>query len=170
MTDLYKIRVGLYGSDMGYINMQANQCIVSASSHFLFSRFELSFGCRDAVLNYLRATNKMIHEILNTLLKGLGVKLDESTMTQYIEDRVVYLNYYPNCPNPQLTFGASRHSDMATLTILLQDDTGGLFFKVEDKGWIEIPPVEGALVINIGDTLEVSPDTSLKRQKGYPNL
>ncbi|XXG54869.1 hypothetical protein AAC387_Pa03g2642 [Persea americana] len=111
--------------------------------------------CRDAVLNYLRATNKMIHEILNTLLKGLGVKLDESTMTQYIEDRVVYLNYYPNCPNPQLTFGASRHSDMATLTILLQDDTGGLFFKVEDKGWIEIPPVEGALVINIGDTLEI---------------
>ncbi|KAJ8623826.1 hypothetical protein MRB53_032356 [Persea americana] len=58
--------------------------------------------CRDAVLDYMRATNKMINAITSTLLKGLGVELDESTMTQ-----------------------------------------------------IEIPPVEGALIINVGDTLEI---------------
>ncbi|KAF6172438.1 hypothetical protein GIB67_006951 [Kingdonia uniflora] len=48
-----------------------------------------------------------------------------------------------------------RHSDLAALTVLLQDGIGGLYVKVEDKGWIEIPPVKGALVINVGDTFEI---------------
>lgn len=67
------------------------------------------------------------------------------------------MNFYPNCPNPELTVGVGRHSDLAAITILLQDDIGGLFVKVEDKGWIEISPVQGTLVlvVNVGDTLEV---------------
>ncbi|KAJ8618314.1 hypothetical protein MRB53_014500 [Persea americana] len=97
----------------------------------------------------------MVHAILSTLLRGLGVELDESAVTQYVEARGVNMNYYPICPRPDLTVGVGRHSDLATLTILLQDDVGGLFVKVEDNGWIEIPPVEGALVINVGDTLEI---------------
>ncbi|KAJ8618315.1 hypothetical protein MRB53_014501 [Persea americana] len=111
--------------------------------------------CRDAVLEYMKAANKMVHAILSTLLRGLGVELDESAVTQYAEARGVNMNYYPICPRPDLTVGVGRHSDLATLTILLQDDIGGLFVKVEDNGWIEIPPVEGALVINVGDTLEI---------------
>ena len=107
----------------------------------------------------MKAANKMVHAILSTLLRGLGVELDESAVTQYAEARGVNMNYYPICPRPDLTVGVGRHSDLATLTILLQDDVGGLFVKVEDNGWIEIPPVEGALVINVGDTLEVSSAT-----------
>ncbi|KAJ8618313.1 hypothetical protein MRB53_014499 [Persea americana] len=111
--------------------------------------------CRDAALDYMKAANKMIHAILSTLLRGLGVEIDESTIGQYMEANAVNMNYYPICPSPELTVGVGRHSDLAALTILLQDDIGGLFVKVEDKGWIEIPPVEGALVINVGDTLEI---------------
>lgn len=69
----------------------------------------------------MRATNKMINAITSTLLKGLGVELDESTMTQYIEARIMNLNYYPSCPNPELTVASYRHTDFATFTILLQD-------------------------------------------------
>lgn len=56
------------------------------------------------------------------------------------------MNFYPNCPNPELTVGVGRHSDLAAITILLQDDIGGLFVKVEDKGWIEISPVQATLL------------------------
>nr|GEW59915.1 feruloyl CoA ortho-hydroxylase 1 [Tanacetum cinerariifolium] len=51
--------------------------------------------------------------------------------------------------------------DMGTLTVLLQDGIGGLYVKQgEDSSsgnedWIEIPPVHGALVINIGDALQI---------------
>ncbi|CAK9176029.1 unnamed protein product [Ilex paraguariensis] len=51
---------------------------------------------------------------------------------------------------------------MGTLTVLLQDGIGGLYVKVEEsstvgenEGWVEIPPIPGALVINVGDTLQI---------------
>ena len=62
-------------------------------------------------------------------------------------------HYYPACPEPELTMGTTKHSDNDFLTVLLQDQVGGLEVLYEDK-WIEIPPVPGALVINIGDFLQ----------------
>ncbi|MCL7029805.1 hypothetical protein MKW94_024686 [Papaver nudicaule] len=111
--------------------------------------------CRDAAVAYLKSANKMILAISRALLKGLGVEIDESMIRSYTDARTVNMNFYPPCPNPDLTVGVGRHSDLAALTILLQDDIGGLFVKAQDKGWIEIPPVEDAHVINVGDTLEI---------------
>ncbi|KAG9443179.1 hypothetical protein H6P81_019033 [Aristolochia fimbriata] len=113
--------------------------------------------CRDAALEYLRSARKMKRMILTTLVRGLGVEVEDfdSLISQYTEANAVNMNYYPICPSPELTVGVGRHSDLAALTILLQDDIGGLYVKVEGQGWIDIPPVEGALVINVGDTLEI---------------
>ena len=59
--------------------------------------------------------------------------------------KMVNMIFYPTCPNPDLTLGVGRHSDMGTLTILLQDGLGGLYVKLSEeigsgkKGeWIEI--------------------------------
>ncbi|GKE94256.1 feruloyl CoA ortho-hydroxylase 1-like protein [Tanacetum coccineum] len=43
--------------------------------------------------------------------------------------RMVNMNFYPICPNPDLTIGVRRHSAMGTLTVLLQDGIGGLYVK-----------------------------------------
>ncbi|ERM96176.1 feruloyl CoA ortho-hydroxylase 2 [Amborella trichopoda] len=110
--------------------------------------------CRDVSLEYLKKCKAMISGILKGLLEGLGVGLEEGALEAYMEAKAVNLNYYPPCPNPELTVGVGRHSDLAALTVLLQDEIGGLYVKV-DKGWIEISPVPGALVINVGDTLEI---------------
>lgn len=119
-------------------------------------------------LEYLKLSTKMAREILGILMENLGAKVDESKMEGLIGYKMVNMNYYPECPNPELTVGVGRHSDMGTLTILLQDHIGGLYVKLEqdiksnhasaNKGdWIEIPPIPGALVINIGDALQVIP-------------
>ncbi|KAF8407646.1 hypothetical protein HHK36_006779 [Tetracentron sinense] len=92
---------------------------------------------------------------MGSLLRGLGIDVEDSALSLHTEAKVVNMNFYPPCPNPELTVGVGRHYDMAALTILLQDDIEGLYIKVEEKGWIEIPPIEGALVINVGDTLEI---------------
>ncbi|TYI71092.1 hypothetical protein E1A91_D08G270000v1, partial [Gossypium mustelinum] len=66
------------------------------------------------------------------------------------------LNYYPKCPNPELTVGVDRHSDASTLTILLQGEIGGLFVRGNDgDNWIHVPPIKGSLVINVGDALQI---------------
>lgn len=105
----------------------------------------------------------MVKKILKVLIAKLGVTLEDSKIDALIGLRMVNMNFYPTCPDPELTVGVGRHSDMGTLTVLLQDGIGGLYVKVEEdmdagkKGeWIEISPVPGALVINIGDTLQVN--------------
>lgn len=118
--------------------------------------------CKDVALEYLRTSIKMVRKVLEILIGKLGVTLDDSKIDCLIGLKLVNMNFYPTCPNPELTIGVGRHSDMGILTVLLQDDIGGLYVKTEEemdgkkKGdWLEIPPVPGALVINVGDTLQI---------------
>lgn len=119
--------------------------------------------CKEEALEYLRTSNKMVRDLLEVLIGKLGVTSDiEATIEAVTGMKMVNMNYYPMCPNPELTVGVGRHSDLGTLTILLQDGIGGLYVKIEqDSGfnkvgdWVEIPPIPGALVINVGDTLQI---------------
>lgn len=64
-------------------------------------------------------------------------------------------HYYPACPEPELTMGTSQHTDGNFMTILLQDQMGGLQILHENQ-WIDVPPIHGAFVVNIGDLLQVN--------------
>jgi len=66
------------------------------------------------------------------------------------------LVYYP--PSTQQDereerFGVAPHTDFGVLTLLLQDDSGGLQVQSKSGGWIEAPPIPRTLVCNIGDLL-----------------
>ncbi|CAI9106607.1 OLC1v1005801C1 [Oldenlandia corymbosa var. corymbosa] len=118
--------------------------------------------CKEEALEYLKSSNQMVRRLLKILFENLGVKLEESRLGSLIGLKMVNMNFYPACPNPDLTVGVGRHSDMGTLTILLQDGIGGLHVKVEEdfvsgrkEEWIEIPPCPGALVINVGDAVQI---------------
>ena len=105
----------------------------------------------------MKLSSKIVGDILEILICKLGVKVDDSKIESLIGLKTVNMNYYPACPNPDLTVGAGKH----TGTVLLQDGVGGLHVEVEDDNyveqeeWLEIPPIPGALVINVGDALQV---------------
>ncbi|KAJ9164444.1 hypothetical protein P3X46_024020 [Hevea brasiliensis] len=119
--------------------------------------------CREVALEFLRISIKMVRKLVEILMGKLGVTLDDAKIDALIGLKMVNMNFYPICPNPELTVGVGRHSDLGTLTVLLQDGIGGLYVKVEENmegkkqeaEWMEIPPIPGALVINIGDTLQI---------------
>ncbi|KAH1032841.1 hypothetical protein J1N35_045015 [Gossypium stocksii] len=113
--------------------------------------------CREQVLDYMKKSEVVIKQLLQVLMKGLNVnEIDEAKESLLMGSMRTNLNYYPKCPNPELTVGVGRHSDVSTLTILLQDEIGGLFVRGnQGDDWIHVPPITGSLVINVGDALQI---------------
>ncbi|XP_030551555.2 1-aminocyclopropane-1-carboxylate oxidase homolog 5-like [Rhodamnia argentea] len=62
--------------------------------------------------------------------------------------------YYPCCPQPDLTIGIASHTVPRVITVLLQDLISGLQVKHGNE-WADVTPIPGALVVNIGDLLQV---------------
>ncbi|XP_021610786.1 protein SRG1 isoform X2 [Manihot esculenta] len=63
-------------------------------------------------------------------------------------------NYYSCCQRPDLVLGLKAHADGSGYTIILQDDVEGLQV-LEDKNWVTVPTISDALLILMGDQMEV---------------
>ncbi|WCJ18765.1 2-oxoglutarate (2OG) and Fe(II)-dependent oxygenase superfamily protein [Euphorbia peplus] len=117
--------------------------------------------CKDECLEYMKRSEVLCRRLLTALMENLNVKeIDETKESQLMGSKRINLNYYPKCPNPNLTIGVGRHSDVSCLTFLLQDEIGGLYVRVnqgkgEKDGWVHVPPIEGSFVINVGDALQI---------------
>ena len=69
--------------------------------------------------------------------------------------RARLVHYPPQEPTHSAEqFGAAEHTDYGAITILWQDDVGGLQVKNRSGQWIEAVPIANTFVINIGDMLE----------------
>ncbi|QXZ08547.1 isopenicillin N synthase family oxygenase [Comamonas sp. Y33R10-2] len=93
-----------------------------------------------------------------TLVRGLALSLSVpiSHFDGYLKEAAAtlrLLHYPPQPANPEAgEKGCGEHTDFGGVTLLLQDDAGGL--QVWDKvsrSWIDAPPVPGAFTVNIGD-------------------
>jgi isopenicillin N synthase-like dioxygenase len=114
-------------------------------------------GFRETVLAYLDALTHLGHRLVEGLAMSLGLE-PAYFATRYTADPFILFrifNYPPvpaSAPSDQ-RWGVGEHTDYGLLTILKQDDVGGLEVKTPD-GWIDAPPVPASFVCNIGDMLE----------------
>ncbi|KAJ4822891.1 hypothetical protein Tsubulata_042442 [Turnera subulata] len=86
-------------------------------------------------------------------LLGMSLGVSRGHFREFFEenDSIMRLNYYPPCLKPDLTLGTGPHCDPTSLTILHQDQVGGLQVFVDNE-WRSISPNFDAFVVNIGDT------------------
>ncbi|KAK7287262.1 hypothetical protein RIF29_00446 [Crotalaria pallida] len=91
-------------------------------------------------------------KVLELLSEGMGLEKETLTKACIDMDQKIVVNFYPKCPQPDLTLGVKKHTDPGLITLLLQDQVGGLQ-ATRDNGntWITVQPVEGAFVVNLGD-------------------
>jgi isopenicillin N synthase-like dioxygenase len=110
---------------------------------------------RDVLQDYYRA----VFELGQQILGGFALALDlprDFFRTRYRSPLVrARLLHYPPQPGnaDDGQFGAAEHTDYGTITILWQDDVGGLQVRNRAGDWIDAPTIEDAFVINIGDML-----------------
>ena len=104
---------------------------------------------------YCEEVKRLCLEILELLGMSLGLD-DPMYYRRFFEDdySMMRCNWYPPCNDPSLSLGTAPHSDPTSITILHQDQVGGLEVFVNDK-WYSIRPIEDALVVNLGDTFKV---------------
>ncbi|KAL3725789.1 hypothetical protein ACJRO7_030768 [Eucalyptus globulus] len=122
---------------------------------------EIPEVCRNEVLEWNQQVERLGSILLGLLSEGLGLspgKLQELTC---LDARMMVGHYYPYCPQPDLTVGLTSHADPGVITVLLQDQVGGLQVKHDDE-WVDVTPVPGALVVNIGDILQIMSNDEYK--------
>ncbi|EFJ32444.1 2-oxoglutarate-iron(II)-dependent oxygenase [Selaginella moellendorffii] len=109
---------------------------------------------RDVGSEYARNIFKLGKRMLLVMSEGLGLRTNR--LLEAFEDMVLLTraNFYPACPNPRQALGMEGHTDSGGLTFVLQDGVGGLQLK-QGEDWYNVRPLEGMLVVNMGDQLEV---------------
>ncbi|KAK2399585.1 2-oxoglutarate (2OG) and Fe(II)-dependent oxygenase superfamily protein [Trifolium repens] len=115
---------------------------------------EIPEVCRQEVIEWDREVVRVGDILLGLLSEGLGLSAGRLTELGLSQGRAMVGHYYPFCPQPNLTVGLNSHADPGALTVLLQDHIGGLQVRTQ-QGWVNVKPLDGALVINIGDLLQI---------------
>jgi isopenicillin N synthase-like dioxygenase len=114
----------------------------------------LTTGFRDAAIGYFDALWQLGLDLHVAIAANLGLPLD------FFADKfdrpmatLRLLHYPPREADQGGLPGAGEHTDYGSLTILLNDNAGGLEVRRRDGTWVTAPPIPGAFICNIGDCL-----------------
>jgi polar amino acid transport system ATP-binding protein len=111
-------------------------------------------GFRETVLDYMRALTDVGHRVLSLMAEGLRLPADYFHRHYTYDPTVLFRIFrYPPDDDARAGWGVGAHTDYGLLTLLKQDDVGGLQVRNRDR-WIDVPDIADALVCNVGDMLE----------------
>ncbi|KAM7259769.1 hypothetical protein ACFE04_015510 [Oxalis oulophora] len=104
--------------------------------------------CREAVINYSNGVMRLGLTLYELLSEALGLDPKHLNSIGCADGLLFQGHYYPACPEPELTMGTSKHDLLGGLQVL------------HDNQWIDVTPIRGALIVNLGDLFQlISNDT-----------
>lgn len=119
----------------------------------------------------LQPTTKTLFDLLSLVgdrvlsVMALGLGLPADTFKKYYKDvgteagtALLRFNYYPRITDiGQIKPGQIRcgeHTDYGGITLLFQDDAGGLEVVNRDKKFVSATPLPGTIIVNIADLMQ----------------
>ncbi|TMX01937.1 hypothetical protein EJD97_023087 [Solanum chilense] len=108
---------------------------------------------RDVMVEYATSMQDLAKSLASVLVKKLDHKDSEIGEICNENSCFLRLNHYPSCQLSQEIFGLVPHTDSDFLTILHQDEVGGLQL-MKDSKWVAVKPNQNALIVNIGDLFQ----------------
>ncbi|KAI3507378.1 hypothetical protein L1887_22363 [Cichorium endivia] len=121
-------------------------------------------SCRKLVAEYNDEVVKLCGKLMKVFSLNLGLE-EDYLQKAFGADEIeasLRVNFYPKCPQPDLTLGISPHSDPGGITILLPDDhVHGLQVR-KDDAWFTVKPIPNAFIVNIADQLQVLSNAKYK--------
>lgn len=127
-------------------------------------------GFQDVLTDFFTTFTTLSEQTMGMVFRSLGMPLQQVTETMQSgfgdsHSSAARLNYYPSSDpvpggqrsniTPLGDMALHHHTDPGAITLLLQDNHGGLQALSKEDGWIDVPPVEGTVVVNVGDVLQV---------------
>lgn len=107
------------------------------------------------ILKYLSMMTSLGHHLMRGISLSLGMP-EDYICKHYTTDPLILFRifHYPPQQKPAgAQWGVGEHTDYGLLTILKQDEVGGLQVKSK-KGWIEAPFIPNTFICNVGDMLD----------------
>lgn len=110
---------------------------------------------RPALTRYFAEVNGVGWRLLRAFAVSLGIAPDRFVQTiARPTSRGSIIYYLPQPPDlGEDQFGVAPHTDWGCLTLLAQDQTGGLEVRGRDGEWVSAVPIAGTYVVNVGDLL-----------------
>lgn len=111
---------------------------------------------QNTCMEYFNAVQDLARDIMRVLALGLG--LEEAWFDDFANTDATatlrLIHYPPSTKTNDRQRGAGAHRDFGCITILLQDEVGGLQVQDERTGdWLDVKPTPGAFVVNLGNAM-----------------
>ncbi|CAD6242170.1 unnamed protein product [Miscanthus lutarioriparius] len=113
---------------------------------------------RQVTKQFASEIQKLSEKLLDLLCENLGLEpgyLKSAFAGSNGPTFGTKVSAYPPCPRPDLVDGLRAHTDAGGIILLFQDDQVSGLQLLKDGEWVDVPPIRHAIVVNIGDQLEV---------------
>ena len=110
-------------------------------------------GFRATIEDYVMRMDALGRKLVSAISVSLGMAPGD--LDPWFEKPTTFLRllHYPTQPQEEGLYGSAPHTDYGFITLLAQDDVGGLEVRNKAGDWVAAPPVPGSFVMNVGDIL-----------------
>ncbi|KAF8724333.1 hypothetical protein HU200_021364 [Digitaria exilis] len=111
---------------------------------------------RSSVDRYSSEAAKVVSCLLRFMAEDMGVEPERLLEMFGGQPQTMKVTYYPPCRQASDVLGLSPHTDACAMTLLLHvNDVQGLQIRRDDGRWLAVEPLDGALIVSVGDIIEI---------------